>query len=64
MADGEEFGVGCWVFCGLALVGGDGQDLSFFSDHGPHGDLAPLGRALGRYQGATHHGQVRGALIF
>jgi hypothetical protein len=64
LADREEFGVGGRVFGGLALVGGDGQDLPFSGDHGAHGGLALFGGARGGEQGAAHHGQVRGGLIF
>ncbi len=63
-ADSEEFGVGRGVSRGLALVGGDGQDLPSSRDDGPHGDLAALGCALCCFEGAPHHGQVRGAEIF
>jgi hypothetical protein len=64
LADGEQFGVGCRVSRALALVSGDGQDLSISSDHGPYGDLTLLGGAPGGEQGAAHHCQVGGALIF
>ena len=57
--DGEEFRVGRRVTGGLALVGGDGQDLRPPRDHRSDGDLAPLGRALRGQQGTAHHGEIR-----
>jgi hypothetical protein len=60
LTDGEELGVGGGVICGLAFVGGDGQNLLSFGDHGTHGNLAPFGGAFGGEEGAAHKSQVGG----
>ncbi len=64
LADSEDLGVGGRVICGLALVGGDGQDLGPSGDYGTHGDLALLGGALCGEQGAAHHLQICGGSVF
>ena len=57
--EGEEFGVGCGIPCGLTLVGGDGEDLFSPSDHCPYGYFTPLGGGFCGEEGAAHHGEIR-----
>ncbi len=54
-AEGEEFGVGAWVFRGFAFVVGRGQNLLSSGDHGADGNLAYLGGLSGLFEGVAHH---------
>ena len=57
--EGEEFGVGCGIPCGLTLVGGDGEEIFSPGDYGPYGDLTPPGSGLCGEEGAAYHGEIR-----
>jgi hypothetical protein len=57
--EGEELGVGGRVFCRLAFVVGNSQDLLTPGDHGADGNLAEFGGPDGLFESATHHREIR-----
>ena len=57
-AEGEEFGMGGGVLCGLTFVVGNSQDLLSSSDHGADRNLTPFGGLPSLFEGAAHKSQV------
>lgn len=57
-SEGQEFGVGGRILGCFAFVGGDGEDLIATRYDGSDGHLSPLRSLFGKFEGASHHGQV------